>query len=90
MENEDGVYESYHMDDEDDVYETINSKYGTGVMTGIQIDGIGFFKAAFYPEKGCTYDDMIDDKKFVTRKFLEQLNKIYLFMEKDLDEVKDK
>lgn len=90
MENEDGVYEPYDMDDEDDVYETINSKYGTGVMTGIQIDGIGFFKAAFYPEKGCTYDDMIDDKKFVTRKFLEQLNKIYLFMEKDLDEVKDK
>lgn len=90
MENEDGVYESYHMENEDDVYETINSKYGQGVMTGIQIDGIGFFKAGFYPEKGCTYDDMIDNKKYIARKFIEQLNKIYIFMEKDFDEIENK
>ena len=77
------------MDYEEPI-DTISSKYGTGVATGVQIDDIGFFEISFYPEKGCTYDDMIDDKKFISRKFLEQLNKIYLFMEKDLNEIKDK
>lgn len=81
-------YEEYEKDKEP--IDTVSSKYGTGVTTGIQIDGIGFFEVSFYPEKNCTYDDMIDDKRYVSRKFLEQLNKIYLFMEEDLNEIEDK
>lgn len=59
----------------------ISMKDKKGIGTGVAIDDIGIFDVYFYPNEDCTYDDMIKNKKFIAKKFLHQLNKIYQYME---------
>lgn len=57
----------------------------TGIVSEVIIDDIGLFVLEFLPKKRLTYNEMLYNKKFVARKIIEQLNKIYLQVEADLE-----
>ena len=62
----------------------IMSRMGVGAK--VFIDGIGTFSVEFSPTDDVTYQDMLDNKKYIARKVIEQLNKIYTQTEVDFNE----
>ena len=56
------------------------------IVTGVFIDGVGDFKLYFTPMDKTTYEDMLNNKQYIAKKIIEQLNKIYNISEEDLNE----
>lgn len=57
----------------------------TGVGSKTIIDGVGTLEVTFFPDEDVTYEDMLENKKYIAKKAIELLNGIYRQLEKDFD-----
>lgn len=64
-----------------------------GLGTSVWIDGIGEFEIRYYPESALyyseipkgkpSYNDLLENKQYIVKKFIDALNRIYLAYEEE-------